>query len=265
LRSGTATLAAFLLTLAWGGDTSAADYVDLQLVIAVDTSRSIEFDEQRLQRQGYVAAFRNADVLKAIASGPIGRIAVTYIEWSNSFDQRIVVPWRILGGAEDALGFAEELERVTIGLGQRTSISGALSFALEAFAQSRVESDRRTIDVSGDGANNEGRALSTVRAQVISQGITINGLPLLIGSTHVNPYPQDLLDEYYEDCVIGGPGSFIVVANGPREFESAIRRKLILEIATLPPPDSTVVPVSQNLLRPRIDCQRVDGVSGIFP
>jgi hypothetical protein len=230
----------------------AGNIVDLQLVLAVDVSGSMDVNEQRVQRDGYVKAFRHPDVLKAITTGPYGKVAVTYVEWSSAFYQLIVLPWRVIGDEEDALAFANDLERAPISREGRTSISGALYYAAGAFPISGVDSERRTIDVSGDGANNDGSPVTSARDQIVRQGITINGLPILI-----NPSPMVggiTLDDYYHDCVIGGPGAFIVSVTDQSQFEFAIRRKLVLEIASnasAAPP--AVVPV-QFQLTPGVDC-----------
>ncbi len=227
-------------------------YVDLQLVLAVDVSGSMDSNEQRVQRQGYVDALRDKEVLSAIRSGPYGRIAVTYIEWSSAFYQVIVLPWRVIGDEEEVLGFASDLQRAPISREGRTSISGALVYAAGAFPLSGVQSDRRTIDISGDGANNDGSPVTPARDQVVKQGITINGLPVLL-----NPSPMVgnlRLDDYYRDCVIGGPGSFVVPVTTLTDFAPAIRRKLILEIAATPPAEPRVEPVQLLLPLSGADC-----------
>jgi hypothetical protein len=233
--------------------------VDLQLVLAVDVSRSMDYNEQRVQRDGYVAAFKSAEVQKAISSGPYGRIAVTYIEWSGVFYQRVLVPWRVIGNDEDALLFADELARAPIATDNRTSISAGLSYAASAFTVSGVDSDRRTIDVSGDGANNEGPALPTVKDRVVRQGININGLPILLDpSPTLGPYGPVSLADYYQDCVIGGPGSFVIPIHTLQDFAPAIRRKLILEIAAISP---HIVPVLDVPLdRSKVDCGVADSL-----
>jgi hypothetical protein len=227
--------------------------VDLQLVLAVDVSGSMDFNEQRIQRQGYVDAFRHQEVLSAIRSGPYGRIAVTYVEWSSAFYQVIVVPWRVIGDEEEVLGFAADLERAPISREGRTSISGALVHAASAFPVSGVNSERRTIDISGDGANNDGNPVTPARDQVVKQGISINGLPILI-----NPSPMVnaiRLDDYYRDCVIGGPASFVIPVTKLADFAPAIRRKLVLEIAGLETHDAPLIQPVQ-FLRPEsgVDC-----------
>jgi hypothetical protein len=232
--------------------TSSDNVVDLQLVIAVDVSGSMDSNEQRIQREGYVDAFRHPDVLRAITSGPYGRIAVTYVEWSSGFYQLIVLPWRVIRSTDDALAFAADLERAPISREGRTSISGALIYAAGAFPVSGVDSDRRTIDISGDGANNDAGPVAPARDQIVKQGITINGLPILI-----NPSPMVggvRLDDYYHDCVIGGPGAFVIPITTLADFAPAIRRKLVLEIATNQnAPAPSVQPV-QLRVTPGVDC-----------
>jgi hypothetical protein len=246
--AGAATAAA--APLAQGG---APMVVDLQLVLAVDVSRSMDFNEQRIQRDGYVTAFRSPEVQQAISSGPYGRIAVTYIEWSGAFFQRVLVPWHIITSDEDAFAFADALARAPLEVDNRTSIAGGLAFAASVFVISGVVSDRMTIDVSGDGANNEGLSLPPVRDRIVKSGININGLPILLDpSPTLGAFGRVSLQDYYEDCVIGGPGSFVIPILSLQDFAPAIRRKLILEIAAITP---LVVPVlDQPLGRPKVDC-----------
>jgi len=227
--------------------------VDLQLVLAVDVSRSMDFNEQRIQRDGYVAAFKSPEVQKAISSGPYGRIAITYVEWSGAFFQRVLVPWHILSSDEDILAFADALAKAPLEVDNRTSISGGLLFASSLFITSGVVSDRMTIDVSGDGANNEGPSLPPIRDRIVKSGININGLPILLDpSPTLGAFGRVSLQDYYEDCVIGGPGAFVIPILTLQDFAPAIRRKLILEIAAVTP---QVVPVlDQPLGRPKVDC-----------
>ncbi len=210
--------------------------VDVQLVLAVDISRSMDYDELGVQRQGYVAAFRNPEVINAITGGGIGRIAVTYLEWAGAFYQKVIVPWRIIAGRDDAEAFATALDAAPITREMGTSISGGLLFAARQFAESKVTGLRRTIDVSGDGANNIGAPVAPVRDQLVDEGITINGLPIIIRpSTWGGPFDMPDLDVYYRDCVIGGPGSFMITVDDIGRFEVAVRRKLVLEVAGLAP------------------------------
>jgi hypothetical protein len=223
------------------------------LVLAVDVSRSMDFGELEVQRQGYVSAFRNPEVIDAIGSGLIGKIAVIYMEWAGAFFQSVVVPWRVIGSAEDAEAFAAELEAAPFMRERGTSISGGLLYAARQFGGNDVDGLRRTIDVSGDGPNNTGAPVVPMRDQLVEEGITINGLPIMIRpSQSMGPFGISELDIYYEDCVIGGPGAFMITVDKIELFEVAIRRKLVLEIAGLPP---RVIPATDSLRpQPRIDC-----------
>ncbi len=238
--------------------------VDLQLVLAVDVSRSMDYNEQRIQRNGYVAAFRSPEVMQAINSGPYGRIAVTYVEWSGAFYQQTLVPWHVVGTPDEVKRFADALAAAPIASDNRTSISAGLQYAAGAFNTSGLDSERRTIDLSGDGPNNEGPTLPPVREYVLKQGININGLPLLLDpSPTMGPYGRVSLSDYYEDCVIGGPGSFVIPVLDLKDFAPAIRRKLILEIAGLPPVSEGIIPVLDSLSdRPKIDCLLAESLRG---
>ena len=185
--------------------------VDLELVLAVDVSRSMDYDEQRLQRDGYVAAFRHPEVIAAISSGALGRIAVTYVEWAGPFYQTIVVPWTILANGADAEAFATKLAAAPLMNETGTSISGGLSFSAQLFDTSGARGLRRAIDVSGDGPNNMGLPVAPMRDQLVEEGITINGLPIMLKRSYsFGPFNIPNLDVYYEDCVIGGPGAFMI-------------------------------------------------------
>ncbi len=231
----------FLLLLAiatgFAPVAAAREYVDLELVIATDVSRSIDEEEARLQREGVAAAFRSAEVINAIRSGVLRRIAVAYIDYSSLHWNKVVLDWRIVGDAAAAEAFAADLLRAPLTFGRRTSISDALLHGAQLLASNDIEGTRQVIDVSGDGPNNFSRYVDEVRDEVLKQRITINGLPIIndrggIGSRYNLPD----LDLYYRGCVIGGPGSFIVVAKNFHDFARAIRRKLVLEIAGLVPP-----------------------------
>ncbi|MGI9520876.1 MAG: DUF1194 domain-containing protein [Hyphomicrobiaceae bacterium] len=216
---------------------AAKDYVDLELVLAVDVSRSMDQDEQRLQREGYVTAFRDVQVQKAIRSGPNGRIAIAYVEWAGATIQSIVIPWRILGSKEDALALANELAAKPISRARRTSISSALRKSAELVKASPFQGLRRVIDVSGDGPNNSGGLVVSARDHVVASGIVINGLAIElapgVGGYSYCGLPD--LDRYYKDCVVGGAGSFVLSIRDQDEFATAIRQKLLLEIAGLAP------------------------------
>jgi hypothetical protein len=226
--------------------------VDLELVLAVDVSLSMDVDEQRLQRDGYVSALRDPDVQKAIASGPHGRIAVTYVEWAGPLTQHVVIPWLVIDSAASANAVADRLEATPITRARMTSISGALQFARGLFDSSGVRGIRRAIDVSGDGPNNAGGPVKAIRDQVVAEGIVINGLPLVLKApTSFFDHPH--LDRYYAECVIGGTGAFMIPVRDRTEFRTATRRKLLLEISGLPLTPH-VVPVQNTTPDESEDC-----------
>lgn len=230
---------------------AAADVrVDLELVLAVDVSRSMDVDELGVQRDGYAAAFRHPDVISAIRSGPSQSIAVTYVEWAGPEHQVVVLPWTVIDGDAAARGFSDRLLNSPPGRYSGTSISGGLMFSAAAFAGNGFAGERRVIDVSGDGPNNRGVPVEPVRAEIIEQGITINGLPLLV-KRPFGPYAIDNLDVYYEDCVIGGPGAFLIPVHDMSQLAAAIRRKLVLEIAGSP---ARLMKASETGQMPRVDC-----------
>lgn len=214
--------------------------VDVQLVLAVDISGSMDATEQRAQREGYVQAFRNPDVQRAIVNGLLGRIAVTYVGWAGADTQIVFVPWTLIDSKAAADNFADRLGRVPLGTFRGTSISQALIFSAGLFGKSGYSSARRTIDISGDGPNNNGIAVERARAAVLAGGVTINGLPLILPG-HDASSTLDL-DIYYKNCVIGGPGAFHFTVTKIEEFPTAIRRKLIQEIADYEAPQSPLVP-----------------------
>ena len=218
--------------------------VDMELVLAVDISRSMSYPDLVIQRLGYAEALTSADVLGAIGRGMIGRIGVTYVEWSDQEYQRVLVPWTLVEDAEDVKAIAARLTRETGGSTRSTSISGGLLFAAEQFDVSPFTSFRRVIDISGDGPNNDGLPVSLARDRVVNAGITINGLPLMLTNDPV--WSLDDLDAYYRDCVTGGPGAFVVPVVGWEAFPAAVRRKLVLEIAGARVPDveTPLVPVA---------------------
>jgi hypothetical protein len=225
--------------------------VDLELVLAVDVSRSMDMEELRVQREGYIQAFLHPDLIEAIRTGPFGRIAVTYFEWAGPGDRRLIVPWTLIESAEDGAVFAAHLERNPITRASGTSISGAILFAGGLFGQT-YNGLRQVVDISGDGPNNAGTPVLDAREWLLERGVTINGLPIMLQRVYGHgPYGIPDLDIYYEDCVIGGPGAFVVPVRTPEEFSEAIRRKLILEIAGLPP---QVMYASAHAAEPRIDC-----------
>jgi Protein of unknown function (DUF1194) len=237
----TALLAAALATLATlGTPARAAEQVDLLLVLASDVSRSVDSRKFQLQREGYAAALSNPRVLEAIRSGPHGRIAVCFIEWSGATSQKLLIDWTIVGDAASARKVADQMIELPRSYADRTSISAGLEFAMIQFERSPYQGVRRTIDVSGDGTNNSGRDIAMVRDEVVAKGVTINGLVILSESPlpwnpeHTNP--PGGLGEYYRRNVIGGPGAFVMVAESHNSFGQAIVKKLIAEIAWAPPP-----------------------------
>jgi hypothetical protein len=218
------------VSLAFASGAAAQLLVDLELVLAVDVSLSMDLDEQRLQRDGYVAALRDAEVHKAITSGPHGRIAVVYMEWAGPSVQNVVIPWTLIDGPAAAAAVADKLEAQPISRARMTSISQGLIFAGQLFDGSGVKGIRRVIDVSGDGPNNAGPLLTVVRDQLVAQGIAINGLPILLKKP-ASFFDIADLDVYYTQCVIGGTGAFMIPVRERVEFKTATRRKLLLDIA----------------------------------
>ena len=225
--------------------------VDVELVLAVDVSYSMDPEEQALQREGYIAGITSREFMQALRHGMNGKVAVTYFEWAGPFDQKIVVPWRLIDGPEGADAFANEIARAPYRRASRTSISGALNFAKPLFEGSGYRGIRRVIDVSGDGSNNSGPLVTLVRDDVVASGITINGLPIML--KRPNSFTMDLehLDVYYEDCVIGGPGAFVIPIRERSQFKEAIRTKLVLEVAGRTP-EGRVIPAQGRA--PRISC-----------
>lgn len=215
----------------------AAEHVDVELVLAVDVSLSMSPGELDIQRRGYSAALTDDKVLEAIAQGGHGRIAVTYFEWAGTTMQRVVVPWSVIETRADAERVAAQLNAQPPASARRTSISGALEFGADLFAESGFVSQKRVIDISGDGPNNQGAPVAGVRDAVIKQGIIINGLPLMTSGGLASVFDVTNLDRYYADCVIGGPGAFMVPVNDWSQFPEAIRRKLVMELAGTPLPD----------------------------
>ena len=235
-----------LLLLALAGPAAAAssEEVDLQLVLAIDVSGSIDDVEAQLQRDGYLKALVHPKVVEAIKSGPIGRIAVTYIEWAGDTFQHTVIEWRVIHDEASARAFVSALAETPILRERRTSISGAIDYAKARLAESGFKSARRAIDISGDGYNNIGRDVVAARDEAVAAGITINGLPII--NDRPNPFSRPAvvdLDKYFESNVIGGPGAFVVVAKDFDSFAEAILHKLVLEISGLTPGDQRAVAI----------------------
>jgi hypothetical protein len=229
----------------FGLPAGAADLeVDLELVLAVDISGSVDEVEARLQREGYIAALRHPHVIEAIQSGPHGRIAVTYVEWAGDHYQRIMLDWTLIDDAASAHAFADALAETPLATAHWTSLSGAIDYSASLFERNRFAALRRVIDVSGDGYNNRGRPVELARDEAVAAGITINGLPIV--NDRLNPWggrPPLNLDLYFEERVIGGTGAFMIVADDYTAFASAILSKLLLEIAGETPPQREVAEV----------------------
>jgi hypothetical protein len=209
---------------------SGATEVDLKLILATDVSRSINNREARTQREGAAEAFANPEVIKAIQSGALGRIAVAMIDWSSPQYDRVVLDWTIVKDKASAMALSEKVRAIPRTPGQRTSISGALELGSLLFETSSKDiiANRRVIDVSGDGPNNDGNALKEVHDKIIASGIVVNGLPVM--DENANGYYPDL-DKYYAGCVVGGRGAFVVVVKSFTDFGAAMRHKLILEVS----------------------------------
>jgi hypothetical protein len=225
--------------------------VDVELVLAVDISYSMDPEELELQREGYAWALTSPEFLNALREGIHGRIAVTYFEWAGSSEQRVVVPWRVVDGPESAGSVATDITQAPIRRAARTSISGALTFGMNLFDINPHRGVRRVIDVSGDGANNSGQVVTVARDEVLAKGITINGLPIMLKRPSYATMDIELLDDYYEDCVIGGPGSFVIPVKEREKFIEAIRTKLVLEIATLAPEPRVPCTIGERLWQER--------------
>jgi hypothetical protein len=235
----TFVVGALMATAGWTS-SRAAERVDLLLVLAADVSGSMDESKFDLQRSGYAAAFSNARVIEAIRSGPNGRIAVAFVEWSSILQQKIVIDWTVISNDETAHRFGDHiLEAPRAFARNSTSISAGIDFAITQLGRAPYEARRRVIDVSGDGDNNSGRDVTAARDEAIAKGVTINGLVILIKmptgwkSDHTNP-PGGLAN-YYRNNVIGGPAAFVMVAENSNSFGDVIVKKLIAEIAQAAP------------------------------
>lgn len=231
----------------------ANDQVDVELVLAVDVSYSMDLDELALQREGYMRAVTSPEFLNALKLGPNGRVAIAYVEWAGIDEQKLVVDWTFISGAGDAERFARAIGQAPLRRVYRTSISGAIDYSAALIEQNDIRSLRRVIDISGDGTNNQGPLVDATRDAVVARGITINGLPLMLKETAGSMLDIGQLDIYYEDCVIGGPGAFVIPVRGTHEFADAIKTKLVLEIAGVVPPRRPLVQPA-NADAPRVSC-----------
>jgi hypothetical protein len=225
--------------------------VDVELALAVDISFSMDPEEQELQREGYIHALTSNEFLRALKEGIHGKVAIIYFEWANINERRVIVPWRLIDGPEAADAFVAEIARAPYRRASRTSLSGALEFAMGLFENTGFKGLRRVIDVSGDGANNNGPPVTILRDEALSKGFVINGLPIMIKEQFNSGMDIEKLDIYFEDCLIGGPGAFVIPIKDRGKFKDATRTKLVQEIAAAPP-DARVIPASAAA--PRVPC-----------
>ncbi|RWR27032.1 DUF1194 domain-containing protein [Sinirhodobacter populi] len=227
--------------------------VGVELVLAVDASRSIDYREQMIQRRGYAEAFRSGAVQNAILNGGWGRVAITYVEWAGVWSQSVMIPWTLIDSRAAAEAFAAEIEAGPPNGASRTSISAAIDFSVGLFDKNGFSGLRRVIDISGDGPNNQGRDVAEARDAAIARGITINGLPLMTNDPDMAFGGWgDIadLDKYYADCVIGGPGSFLIPVTDWEQFAGAVQRKLVLELAgDTPGPGPEMTAGPERLIR----------------
>lgn len=223
-----------LATLAGSAPARADTAVDLQLVLAVDVSRSIDEVEAELQRRGYIDALTNARVIDAITSGEHKRIALCYTEWAGTHYQVVVIDWSVIDSEAAARRFTDKLAEAPRISQSWTAVGAALAFAGQRFESSGFTSKRRVIDVSGDGRTNDGPPAEMVRDRLVAQGIVINGLPVMMNRSNFGRPPDTGLDKYYEEHVIGGVGSFMISAASFDDFGRAVRSKLIREISAAP-------------------------------
>ncbi len=220
--------------------------VDVKLVLAVDTSRSMDQEEVRIQREGYVEALRHREFIDAVTGGLNGRIAISYFEWAGYVVPDSVIDWHMIETEQDAIGFADKLAQRPITTQRRTSISTAIAQGAAMIVSSPYSGRRQVIDVSGDGTNNSGNPVAQTRDKAVAAGIIINGLALMLRPSGA----PGGLDNYYADCVIGGPGSFVLPVYKIEDFAIAVRRKLVLEVSGLTPP----VVVGRVADQPKTDC-----------
>ncbi|MCO5732273.1 DUF1194 domain-containing protein [Rhizobium sp. SSA_523] len=235
-----------LSTLPVAAAATSGSEVDVELVLAVDTSRSMDDEEMRVQRQGYLQALQHPDFINAVRGGLIGKIAITYFEWAGEVDRGSVVDWQVIETAEDAAAFADKLAARPIQSQRRTSISAAIAFGAEMLTGNAYQGMRQVIDVSGDGPNNVGQPVEPVRNTAVESGIIINGLALMLRPSGT----ATGLDRYYGDCVIGGPGSFVLPVHDIADFATAVRRKLVLEVSGVTP-DARFRRIAAE---PKVDC-----------
>lgn len=211
--------------------------VDIELVLAVDLSLSMMPEELEIQRAGYAAALRDPAVVRAMLGGLHGRVAITFVEWAGKGDQAVLVPWALISSAGDADAFAGRITAERRLGWRRTSLSSALAYSAALFENNGFKGLRRIIDISGDGPNNDGAIVTLARDAVVDRGITVNGLPLMTRIGLMTVFDIRDLDVYYRECVIGGPGAFVIPVHDWDQFAAAVRRKLVLEMSGRVPSD----------------------------
>ncbi|MFB9948534.1 DUF1194 domain-containing protein [Rhizobium puerariae] len=221
--------------------------VDVELILAVDTSRSMDYEEVRIQREGYVEALKHKEFIDAVKTGLTGRIAISYFEWAGDVVPDSVIDWQVIESEKDAIDFADRLEARPINTQRRTSISAAIAQGATMLVANSYHGMRQVIDVSGDGPNNSGNPVVPARDKALEAGLVINGLAIMVRPSGA----PGGLDKYYADCVVGGPGSFVLPVHKIEDFAVAVRRKLVMEISGLPPP-ATVQKIAG--VQPTTDC-----------
>lgn len=221
--------------------------VDVELVLAVDTSRSMDYEEVRVQREGYVEALKHKEFIDAVKTGLNGRIAISYFEWAGDVVPDSVLGWQVIETEQDAINFANKLEARPINTQRRTSISAAIAQGATMIVANSYRGTRQVIDVSGDGPNNSGNPVEPARDKALEAGMIINGLAIMLRPSGA----PGGLDKYYADCVVGGPGSFVLPVHDIEDFAVAVRRKLVLEISGITPP-ATVQEIAGT--QPASDC-----------
>ena len=250
---GAFALVSFLAAAAGGAWAADRAEVDLELILAVDVSGSIDEDEGRLQREGYLRALTDPGVIRAIQAGRRKKIAIAYVEWAGYRWQRLVADWTLVQDTATARALTEKIKASERVAGPFTSLSGIIDYSVPLFGKA-YKGHRQVLDISGDGPNNRGRPVALARDQAVAKGIVINGLPII--NERPNPWgrmPMQHLDFYYRNCVVGGQGSFLVVARNFIDFARAVRRKLILEIVGTTPPGRPVLAAAQPSGVPHCD------------
>lgn len=235
----TSCLAAALFLVGPALPTGATEPVDLALVLVTDVSRSIDDSEFDLEKQGYAAAFTDKGVIAAIRGGAVGKIAVSYIEFASNFEVRTVLDWTVISDSDSAAAFADKLTKAPRSFWGRTAISAGVDHGVQMLAESGYDTSRRVIDVCGDGTNNAGREITEARDDALAAGIIINGLAIInehpVSWTYAHVQPPGGLAHYYRENVTGGPGSFVLEVHDFHTFGEAMTRKLMSEIAGVPP------------------------------